>query len=92
MLTDIHVFVLANILRRPIIIFGEGEASVGSVAQECDIFGIYLPLLWGFSPLNLDLIHKDPICLSFLYGHFCALVQKAPRHFLLESGMQNLTL
>ena len=39
-LADIHCFTLANVLRHPIIIYGDKMAAMSGLA------GIYLPLLW----------------------------------------------
>lgn len=39
-LADIHCFTLANVLRHPIIIYGDKTAAMSGLA------GIYLPLLW----------------------------------------------
>jgi len=70
------VFILANVLRRPIIIFAETRATVGSVEQVSDLPGVYLPLLWEGAAQ--DHTNQSPICLSYAYGHFWALVHKAP--------------
>eukprot|EP01129_Flabellula_baltica_P008150 TRINITY_DN3212_c0_g1_i2.p1 TRINITY_DN3212_c0_g1~~TRINITY_DN3212_c0_g1_i2.p1 ORF type:complete len:509 (+),score=95.45 TRINITY_DN3212_c0_g1_i2:81-1529(+) len=71
-LEQLHIFVLAHILRRPIIVYAESVARHGSVyelplAERID--GIYLPLCW--SP---DVCRKDPLALSFFHSHFCPLV------------------
>jgi hypothetical protein len=39
-LSDVHCFVLANVLRRPLVIYG------GAMALAAGLAGVYLPLLW----------------------------------------------
>ena len=71
-LEEFHIFVLANVLRRPIIVYGlpkvRSHASGGTLAP-CSFPGIYLPLLW-----TPDCVAKNPICLGYAGGHFTALV------------------
>ncbi|XP_076362117.1 ubiquitin thioesterase Zranb1-like [Tachypleus tridentatus] len=74
-LEQMHVFTLAHILRRPIIVYGvkyvknlSGEA-LGYARFE----GIYLPLLWECS-----FCWKSPIALGYTRGHFSALVTMEP--------------
>ena len=71
-LEESHIFVLANILRRPIIVYGVPKArsfSTGGTMQNINFHGVYLPLLWGS-----QLCHKPPLCLGYGMGHFTALV------------------
>ena len=71
-LEESHIFVLANILRRPIIIYGVPKVrsfNTGGTMQNINFHGIYLPLLWGS-----QLCHKPPLCLGYGVGHFTALV------------------
>ena len=71
-LEESHIFALANILRRPIIIYGVPKArsfSTGGTMQNINFHGVYLPLLWGS-----QLCHKPPLCLGYGMGHFTALV------------------
>lgn len=74
-LEQLHVFALAHVLRRPIIVYGvkyvrsfRGEA-LGYARFE----GVYLPLLWdpGFC-------WKSPVALGYTRGHFSALVATEP--------------
>ena len=47
-----HIFVLANILHRPIIVYSVLKArsfSTGGTMQNIDFHGVYLPLLWVVS-------------------------------------------
>ncbi|XP_058448376.1 ubiquitin thioesterase trabid [Malaya genurostris] len=74
-LEQLHIFALAHILRRPIIVYGvkyvksfRGE-DIGYARFE----GVYLPLLWeqGFCL-------SSPIALGYTRGHFSALVPTEP--------------
>lgn len=74
-LEQIHVFSLAHVLRRPIVVYGvkfvkswRGE-NLGYARFE----GIYLPLLWEPSFCS-----RSPISLGYTRGHFCALVPPEP--------------
>ncbi|XP_018579145.1 ubiquitin thioesterase trabid isoform X1 [Anoplophora glabripennis] len=74
-LEQLHVFALAHILRRPIIVYGvkyvksfRGEA-IGYARFE----GVYLPLLWDQS-----FCIRTPIALGYTRGHFSALVPIEP--------------
>lgn len=74
-LEQLHVFVLAHILRRPIIIYGvkyvksfRGE-NIGYAKFE----GVYLPLLW-----EPNFCIKSPLALGYTRGHFSALVPMEP--------------
>ena len=76
-LEECHIFVLANILRRPIIVYGVPKArsfSIGGTMQNINFNGVYLPLLWG-SLFH----HKPPLCLGYSMGHFTALVPSGSR-------------
>ena len=71
-LEESHIFVLANVLRRPIIVYGVPKVrsfNTGGTMQNINFHGIYLPLLWGS-----QLCHKPPLCLGYGMGHFTALV------------------
>ena len=69
-LEQFHVFVLANILQRPIIIVGEPylRSMTGDSIEPNDFVGIYLPLMWS-SMICLP----SPIVLAFLMDHFLPL-------------------
>nr|CAD7264437.1 unnamed protein product [Timema shepardi] len=74
-LEQLHVFTLAHILRRPIIIYGvkyvksfRGE-TIGFARFE----GVYLPLLWEPS-----FCVRSPLALGYTRGHFSALVALEP--------------
>ncbi|KAL5282955.1 ZRANB1 family protein [Megaselia abdita] len=70
-LEALHIFALAHILRRPIIVYGikyvksfRGE-DIGYARFE----GVYLPIIWEQS-----FCIKSPIALGYTRGHFSALV------------------
>lgn len=74
-LEQLHIFALAHILRRPIIVYGvkyvksfRGE-DIGYARFE----GVYLPLLWEHS-----FCITSPIALGYTRGHFSALVPTEP--------------
>lgn len=74
-LEQLHIFALAHILRRPIIVYGvkyvksyRGE-DIGYARFE----GLYLPLLWEHS-----FCITSPIALGYTRGHFSALVPTEP--------------
>merc|ERR1719510_675868 len=74
-LEQLHIFVLAHVLRRPILVYGvkyvkswRGE-NLGYARFE----GVYLPLLWEPSFCS-----RSPIALGYTRGHFCALVPPEP--------------
>ena len=71
-LEESHIFVLANVLRRPIIVYGVPKVrsfNTGGIMQNVNFHGIYLPLLWGS-----QICHKPPLCLGYSMGHFTALI------------------
>ena len=70
-LEEFHVFVLSNILKRPIIMYSSAqvESAAGYTLQPGSFHGIYLPLLW-----DARYCTKDPLSLAFNGGHFSALV------------------
>ena len=79
-----HIFALAHVLRRPIIVYGvtnvksyRGEYFIGLARFQ----GVYLPLLWETSFCS-----KSPICLGFTRNHFSALVPMQERIHLSASS------
>ncbi|XP_036450134.1 ubiquitin thioesterase zranb1-B [Colossoma macropomum] len=70
-LEQTHVFVLAHILRRPIIVYGVKyyKSFRGETLGYTRFQGVYLPLLWEQS-----FCWKSPIALGYTRGHFSALV------------------
>ena len=100
-----HVFVLANVLQRPIIVYGLPKVKsfyTMRTMRNVSLQGIYLPLL-----LSSQMCHKAPLCLGYSLGHFTALVpvntshkqsivpivdnvgRDLPVYFLLQSEKQN---
>jgi len=67
-----HIFVLANVLRRPVIchayIQHEGGEARHVLAVPFRMSGIYLPFLW-----DPDQCSPDPVVLAYTQGHFTAL-------------------
>lgn len=77
-LGQIHLFVLAHILRRPIICYSVGSIKslhnpVGVVNEDLDystIGGIYLPVLFW----DQNKISRTPVAIAYTRFHFSALV------------------
>ncbi|KAK0425382.1 hypothetical protein QR680_009170 [Steinernema hermaphroditum] len=74
-LESIHVFVLAHILKRPIIVVADTvlRNANGEELSPIPFGGIYLPLEWP-----ADKCHRSPLVLCYDSAHFSALV--AMRH------------
>ena len=71
-LDEFHVFVLANVLRRPIIMYAVPKLrshQTDGTLQKINFHGVYLPLLWA-----PDSCKKNPLPLAYHSGHFSALV------------------
>lgn len=70
-LEQLHIFALAHILRRPIIVYGVKvvKSFRGESIDFARFEGVYLPLLWERS-----FCCKIPIALGYTRGHFSALV------------------
>ena len=64
-LTQIHLFVMAHVIRRPIIVFAHTEQD----NSLCRFRGIYLPLEWPVEDCE-----KVPIILGYHQSHFVPLV------------------
>ena len=84
-LDEFHIFVLANVLRRPILMYAAPKVrshQTNGTLQKINFHGVYLPLLWA-----PDSCKKDPLPLAYHLGHFSALVVvesfKQYRHGLL---------
>jgi len=65
----IQVFVLANILRRPIVVLCCATSSTSDSTHAGDIGGIYLPLLW-----QPDECVRYPLVLAYIGNKFFPLV------------------
>ncbi|PVD28223.1 hypothetical protein C0Q70_10810 [Pomacea canaliculata] len=70
-LEPIHVYTLANILRRPIIIITDPKVRTfcGLTLQDNDMGGIYLPLEFNWSETC-----RTPLLLGYAHSHFCPLI------------------
>ncbi|XP_061193602.1 tumor necrosis factor alpha-induced protein 3-like isoform X2 [Saccostrea echinata] len=70
-LEGIHLYVLANILKRPIIVLADRSARsvYGQSMQKDNIGGIYLPLDWQPSDTC-----KSPITIAYSMNHFTPLL------------------
>lgn len=70
-LEEIHVFVLAHVLRRPIIVVADVmlKDSNGEPLAPIPFGGIYLPL-----DCNPKDCHRSPLVLTYDAAHFSALV------------------
>ena len=76
-LEEIHIFVLANLLRRPIIIVCDSvlRSFTGSLMADNNLSGIYLPLLSS----HQECIHY-PLVVGYDYSHFVPLVNYENSH------------
>lgn len=73
-LEEMHVFVLANVICRPIIILGESTVRsplAGDSIEQNNFVGIYLPLLW-----RPAMCERNPVVLCFLHNHFQPLISR----------------
>ncbi|NXU73954.1 TNAP3 protein, partial [Oreotrochilus melanogaster] len=71
-LEEIHIFILANILRRPVIVLADKvvrSLESGSSFAPLNVGGIYLPLLWP-----AEECYRYPIMLGYDNMHFTPLV------------------
>eukprot|EP00042_Codosiga_hollandica_P048873 m.556478 g.556478 ORF g.556478 m.556478 type:complete len:757 (-) comp57753_c0_seq80:3603-5873(-) len=71
-LFDFHIFVLAQMIRRPIIVYSESgvKNSHGSLLQQsAGLDGIYLPVMWP-----QDQVFKQPIAIAYTRGHYSAMI------------------
>lgn len=75
-LEQLHIFTLAHIFRRPIIVYGVKciKSFRGEELGLARFEGIYLPLLWECP----SFCWKSPIALGYTRGHFSALVPIEP--------------
>lgn len=76
-LEGIHLYVLANILRRPIIVLADRKVRsvYGHSVQSDSLGGIYLPLEW--KPAE---VCKSPITIAYSMNHFCPLLPQRNVH------------
>ena len=76
-LEEFHVFILAHVLRRPIIVVAETmlKDSSGSAIAPIPFRGIYLPL-----ECNPSKCHRSPLLLAYHASHFSPLVCMQSSH------------
>ncbi|XP_026734249.1 ubiquitin thioesterase trabid isoform X2 [Trichoplusia ni] len=74
-LHQLHVFALAHVLRRPVLVYGVDVVNSfrGEALGFARFRGLYLPLLW-----EPEQCCKAPLCLAYTRGHFSALVPLDP--------------
>lgn len=89
-LEQLHVFALAHVLRRPIIVYGVKyvKSFRGEALGYARFEGVYLPLLWEQS-----FCVRTPLALGYTRGHFSALVPLEPesQHTNLDSDNLQIT-
>ena len=70
-LEEIHIFVLANLLRRPILVLCDDvhRGNYNESLSDVNLGGVYLPLLCD----SVDCV-KSPLVIGYHQGHFMALV------------------
>ncbi|KAK3747770.1 hypothetical protein QZH41_008806 [Actinostola sp. cb2023] len=70
-LEEIHIFILANVLRRTIIVVSNDiqKGNYDEPLSPLNFPGIYLPLQWD----PIDCI-KSPLVIGYAQGHFTAIV------------------
>jgi len=70
-LEELHVFILAHVLRRPIIVIAETmlKDSSGSALAPIPFAGVYLPL-----ECRPSSCHRSPLILAYHASHFSPLV------------------
>jgi len=76
-LEEFHVFVLAHVLRRPIVVIAEMmlKDSSGSALAPIPFAGVYLPLECMPSKC-----HRSPLLLAYHASHFSPLVYMHHAH------------
>ena len=72
-LEEIHIFALAHVTQRPIIVIADTTLKAVSGEDLAPIYfgGVYLPL-----EMNPTACHKSPVVLAYDAAHFSALVAK----------------
>jgi len=76
-LEQAHIFALAHIFRRPVIVYGVKyvKSFRGENIGYSHFEGVYLPLMW-----DAAFCFKNPIVLGYTRGHFTALVAMEHAH------------
>jgi len=70
-LEELHVFILAHVLRRPIVVIAESmlKDSSGAALSPIPFAGVYLPM-----ECNPSKCHRSPLLLAYHASHFSPLV------------------
>ena len=70
-LEEFHVFILAHVLRRPIVVIAESmlKDSSGAALAPIPFAGVYLPM-----ECNPSKCHRSPLLLAYHASHFSPLV------------------
>jgi len=84
-LEEIHVFTLANVLQRPIIVLGEPftYGLDGESIEQNNFVGIYLPLLCP--PTSC---YRMPVVIVFMFDHFQPLLGRARSSLQADESME----
>ncbi|XP_060937228.1 OTU domain-containing protein 7B [Limanda limanda] len=87
-LEEFHVFVLAHVLRRPIVVVADTmlRDSGGEAFAPIPFGGIYLPL-----EVPAAKCHRSPLVLAYDQAHFSALVSMEQKHSSKEQVVIPLT-
>ncbi|XP_067878726.1 OTU domain-containing protein 7B isoform X2 [Heterodontus francisci] len=87
-LEEFHVFVLAHVLRRPIVVVADTmlRDSGGEAFAPIPFGGIYLPL-----EVPANKCHRSPLVLAYDQAHFSALVSMEQRESSKEQAVIPLT-
>ncbi|XP_078390251.1 OTU domain-containing protein 7B isoform X2 [Cetorhinus maximus] len=87
-LEEFHVFVLAHVLRRPIVVVADTmlRDSGGEAFAPIPFGGIYLPL-----EVSANKCHRSPLVLAYDQAHFSALVSMEQRETSKEQAVIPLT-
>lgn len=84
-LEEFHVFVLAHVLRRPIVVVADTmlRDSGGEAFAPIPFGGIYLPL-----EVPASQCHRSPLVLAYDQAHFSALVSMEQKENAKDQGTE----
>ena len=84
-LEEIHIFALAHVTQRPIIVIADTTLKGVSGEDLAPIYfgGVYLPL-----EMNPTACHKSPVVLAYDAAHFSALVAKEEKQQPAQGGLR----
>uniref|UniRef100_G3U7X1 ubiquitinyl hydrolase 1 n=1 Tax=Loxodonta africana TaxID=9785 RepID=G3U7X1_LOXAF len=88
-LEEFHVFVLAHVLRRPIVVVADTmlRDSGGEAFAPIPFGGIYLPL-----EVPANQCHRSPLVLAYDQAHFSALVSMEQKENTKEQGAESVSV